>query len=239
MNILIYDDDASFCTELADACAAINKKTHSDIANVVCSTNSAAEALEYVRANGGDAIVCLLDIMANNIPVGFDLARDIKEVNSENIIIYVTDYFERIAFDVEQKINALCFILKHGESFQKELAEVLLHTKKSMESQFYTVENTSGAYRVNYKDIYYFEKDKRSQNVVLVYRGGYSTFRSTLVKVKNTLPDHFCYAHKAFIVNAENIILADKKTMTLHFDDAQQCPFSLLYKKEILKWVTK
>jgi len=235
MNILIYDDNLEFIDVISKTVDAINVK-HNGIFGVPRCLNDANSVLDYIDNNKHDQTVFLLDIVADDIDVGYMLAEKIKESDSNSIVIYITDYMESILYDMKQKLTALCFISKTSSHFHEELESALLYAQEILEDKFFlTGETNKEVFRVRYDDIYYFEKQKRSHYIQIVHKNGYSIFRSSLANLIDTLDRYFCYSSKEFIVNTRNIKNIDKKTYTIHFDEGVSCPFSITRRNELLR----
>ncbi|MFZ7120462.1 MAG: LytR/AlgR family response regulator transcription factor [Eubacteriaceae bacterium] len=142
---------------------------------------------------------------------GIDLAIDIKTKLKDLSIIFISAYDR--ALDA-YKINAFDYICKPirekllYESLDRFLIEYRKNKQYKEKSLYYTLKNNCDYFKINYKDILYFEKDKNK--VILYYEQNnkmqITHFYKSLNQVeKELLMDNFIRCHSGFIVN-KNVI---------------------------------
>ena len=238
MNVIVYDDDIKFIDFMRESLDELNSK-HNGIFGTPIYYLDTKALQEYAVVNYENPALYILDIMTGNVQTGYTLAEHIKKANSENLIIYVSDYKEKIlSNNMVHKMIALGFILKDSDRFLSELEEGLLSAHDLFAGVYFVATTNKGAIKLRYQDIYYFHKKKGTETVIICHRNGFYKFNDSLVNIKSRLSSYFCYSTKEYIVNTQAITKIDNQTKTVYFGNAEQCPFSRTRKKELLKWIS-
>ena len=238
MKIVAYDDDIKFIDILKKSLVALNNK-HGGVFDVSTFFNNISDTLACAKDCKGTPSIFLLDVVAANQQVGYELAKSIKNINPDNLIIYVTDFTEEIIYNMTQKLMAVCFVLKSSEKFLLELEEGILFCRDLLNDKFFVAENNSSLLRVRYDDIFFFEKYKGTQYINIVHMGGNFSFKGNLTEISAKLELHFIFANKSVIVNTRNIQTLEKSTKTLHFEYGHECNYSRLRQGELYKWIRR
>ncbi|MDO5517565.1 MAG: LytTR family DNA-binding domain-containing protein [Clostridium sp.] len=153
----------------------------------------------------------ILDIDMNGIN-GIEAAEKVKRIQEEAIIIFLTSYDRWMsdAFDVQ----AFNYILK--EDMDRKLSNVIYKSiefskrKKSL----YKFKQGKNNIILPYKDIVYFESEKRKVNVIT--NNEEYCYYDTLNDVQSQVRDDiFIRVHTSFIVNMEYIMSFDGKNIFL------------------------
>jgi len=235
-NVAAYDDDRNFLDYLAEAINAINIK-HKGIFSEPVFYSDEKKLIDYCESNKQNPSVYLLDIMTDDIQTGFDLGQRVKEANTDNKIIYITDFKEEILSNMVQKMLSLGFILKDSARFCNELEEGLLESHDSFVSNFLIGRNAKKAVKVKFEDIYYIEKIPYSDYSTVVHKNGCTNIRESLSNLIGKLNDDFCYSSKEYIINRQRIESIDRENKLIRFENGKQCPYSRTRSKEVLKWL--
>jgi len=238
MKVLTYDDDAKFTGIISDAILQIEKKHDGVFDGLVCF-NDVISVIKYVDKYRDECAntVFLLDIIAGKEPVGYDLARHIKQVLPDSIIIYITDFPNIVIQNMRENIDALGFVIKTSPKFFEELEYALLRAYRILDSAFFIEKNNREVFRIKHDDIFYFEKLKESRYVRVVHKDGRNTFRGSLVALLERLEDYFRYADKVHVVNTRNIKRMDKEESIIYFDNGVKCSFSSTRKNDLMQWM--
>ena len=240
MRIVVYDDDKNFLEFIKDTVAKINTK-HGNIFGTPVYFTEKKEVMEYVTANKDQSAVFLLDIMADNVSAGYEIAEHIKDTEPCNLVVYISDFIDDYALNMEQKIISFAFIRKGSPHFFDELSKALLSAHSQLAGQIFLAEEHSNFTPIKYKDIFYFEKIKRDKYTNLVYDGGAVYVRDTLKSIKAKLDGKgvFIYSNKRYIVNIRKITEIDKHDEMLVFVNGDKVPFSPTRKKELLTCISQ
>ena len=232
MEIVVYDDDAQFVALIEAAIEDLNKK-YDGVFGLPKCFGDMKDVLEYAEANVDKPIVFLLDIVTDGVQTGFDIAKRIKQFSPDNLIIYITDFKEKILSNMVHKMLSFGFILKESERFYDELEEGLSNARDLFMGQYFVNDGYKSMVRLRFRDIYYFEKKKQTQYIIIVHKDGYSTIKENLVRLKKKLNSDFCYSTKEYIVNTQAITRVDKIEKKLYFENGVVCPYSRTRKKEL------
>lgn len=154
-----------------------------------------------------------LDVEMERQENGIELARRIRLLYQEPVIVYVTNHLECApeAFEV----NAYRFIPKR--MLTEKLSDVLDHALAvidQIDQRAYVVDTPDCAERILYKNIVRIEKDGKYIN--LYHRNGTCRERKTLTEVMNALSSaEFIYVDKSYIVNLRQIESIKKDQLVL------------------------
>ena len=199
INILLCDDDKDFLQRLTEVVtsqplppgisACVTKSVHS-------SAITDRQLSQYQ--------IMFLDIDMDERS-GMDIARRVRELHLDTIIIFVTNYPE---FSMEgYEVRAFRYLLKQEMQqklplyFRDALAEIP-HDKRELRFSV-----NAEPYRVAYKDILYLESQQR---IVVLHtenplQGG-DRFYGKLEDLENELePDGFLRIQKSYLVNMAHI----------------------------------
>lgn len=129
---------------------------------------------------------------------GIDTARELRTYSTESILIFVTGFTDYVFQGYE--VRALNYILKpyDGEKIRAVLKQALALLQKEQEP-FYVVTNGGGTYKVRFRDIFYFQSDRRK--IRLCAKGGAYEFYGKLDEIQEMLPDSFVRVHQRYLVN--------------------------------------
>lgn len=199
INILLCDDDKDFLQRLTEVVTS----QPLPLGMSVCVTKSAYSSAITDRQLSQYQIM-FLDIDMDERS-GMDIARRVRELHLDTIIIFVTNYLE---FSMEgYEVRAFRYLLKQEMQqklplyFRDALAEIP-HDKKELRFSV-----NAEPYRVAYKDILYLESQQR---IVVLHtenplQGG-DRFYGKLEDLENELePDGFLRIQKSYLVNMAHI----------------------------------
>ena len=174
-------------------------------------------ALLFETARGGKEYdVIFLDIVMPGID-GISLARELREINEDVIIVFITSKIEFMQTGYE--VKAFRYLLKdqisHGLNKIWNDIESELALKKD---EYFVFEFERQVCRRRYRDILYFESSLR--RVTLHTKDSADTFYGKLDDIEKASP-LFLRIHKSFLVNkrhirrisADTVILSDGKVL--------------------------
>lgn len=208
VNILVCDDELSFAEKLSEM--LYQQHLPEGISISIIKTNRAADLsdnqLSYFH-------IMFLDIDMGKCS-GMDIARRVRKLHFETILIFVTNYPQ---FSLEgYEVRAFRYLLKRdleqklSTYYQDALAEI------PKQKQALDFSNNSESYHVEYKNILYLESRKR---IIYLHtlepeRSGYR-FYGTMEKLAEELFQYgFLRIQKSFLVNMAHI-------RKLNYDKAQ------------------
>lgn len=144
---------------------------------------------------------------------GLKIARKIKTIQADSLIIYVTNYVEHAVEAFE--VNAFRYIPKNLlEAKLPEAYKILTEQIQQKKERYFTIQNSARMEKIPESQIYYLVKDKKY--VYIKYRFGESRIRSTLEEAYQRLDQNeFIRIDKSYIVNLKHIMGLEKRQVKL------------------------
>lgn len=144
--------------------------------------------------------VIFMDIDMSDNANGIAVAKEIREIDKNAKIIFVTNYtdYQNYAFSV----HAFAYLVKpiNREQIYHVLDEVIDYSKTDLKSPYLHISTTDGCKKFLVEDIYFFEYHNRQ--VKMVTNQGIYFLKQTLSQIECMLHSHgFAMPHKSFIVN--------------------------------------
>lgn len=146
---------------------------------------------------------------------GIELAKMIRQENSDLYIIYITSYAEYAAEGY--KLNVYQYIVKQDMEVRlPEIARNLIDKIKKDHDQYRIIHNVGGQEKIYLKDIVYIYKGKESKYIYYVTDHGEHKERCTLEQIWKVLEgQEFVKVERAYIVNIRHIIKLEKNKLFL------------------------
>lgn len=149
---------------------------------------------------------------------GIDFAKDLREVNKDFYLIFLTAH---------QRYMHVSFIVKVFDYLVKPINKNILEDLVSRIKEEFTYDkkiflhlNKWESVRTN--DILYIEKCG-NKSIIITRNDKYSTLK-TLDALLNELPIFFRKCHRSYIVNENKILRLDKKKGYVYFSKDKYCP---------------
>lgn len=185
--------------------------------------------------------IYFLDInLKNDSYNGFQLAKEIRKLDTRGFIIFVTTHGELMPETFKYRIEAINYIIKdHIEEMKDQISESLsdinnlIGIEQQDQENYYTVKGVDTVYQIPMKEIFYLEISG-SHQVTLHSKYRSVEFRGDLSKIEKELNCDYVRVHQSFLVNREQITLVDKKNNTLRLKDGNEIPISRRGKRELL-----
>lgn len=163
--------------------------------------------------------IYILDIEIKNSISGIDIARKIRKVDWDSIIIIVTSHSE-LSFQVmKAQIMLLDFISKF-DNFEGSLKQAINKALELVDKKkIIKVENKGVSYIVYIKDILYIERDTVDRKCFIHTSYGSVPISKTLNELQDELGSNFYMSHRSCLVNLNNISKIDWKESIIYFND--------------------
>lgn len=174
----------------------------------------------YEQIKNQEIDILFLDIDFKNGKNGIDFALELRKLNKNFYLIFVTAFQRYIQLSLTTKvfdylikpinrevIHDLC--LRLNEEF-KANTNLFLHINKWI------------SIRTN--DILYIEK-MRNQAIIYTERFSRTTYK-TLEQLLEILPENFVRCHRSFIINTNKIVSIDRKLNLAYFINERSCPIN-------------
>jgi len=194
----------------------------------------AAEAAEYLRAEGATAICWDMTGAADRIA----LSQVRPHCQQAYLLVLAGPETSPLAF-LNPSIAPSSLVIRplSAPELQRAARELLDFLRRSRQtpgqpdSECLTVTWRDGQQRIPYTDIYYFEA--RDRRLYARLRGEEIAFSGTLEKLEEDLPSSFQRCHRSFIVNRDQIERVMLSQNLIALWDGLTVPLSRSYKKAI------
>lgn len=160
--------------------------------------------------------IYILDLELPN-KSGIDIAREIRKVDWDSIIIISTSHDELELRMLKQKLLIFDFISKFDD-VQKRLSETIdIVLKKLDTKKIISFKSDKELHAVKIDDILYICKDNITNKTKLVTSNNTYLLRESLSGFVQKLNSNFYQTHRACYVNTEKIESVDFKNSIIHF----------------------
>lgn len=231
LNFVLCDDEINMLNRLSLLFEKTFIKNDFE-AQILLKTTNYKEILSYMSNNLVNVVV--LDIEFKNSQLnGLDIANEIRKINKDCYIIFITSHFEYLMKAYDYKTFA--YLFKNALN-----VETLSTTLNRL------FEDISGNYRkflkidhkgtfVDLNDIQFIEKN----GVKLIYHTLHGTFSTYnfFTKIEHSLPPNFVRCHKSFIANINNICNISLSNNSIVFINNEICYIGPKYKNSFMEMI--
>lgn len=232
LKIAICDESSEYMEQLVQITEKIIKKSEYD-AEIVLSVTDPVKILDMIAASPEDFFFILTDaVFSESRLSGIELGREIRKINRDCHIVYVTSHQETIHDILNSMTRPSGFYLKPIDEQDLEIltADIYrdyLNVSKKDDDYFYLNIGAS-MYRIPTDSILYFESyDKKIYIHTLNQRIG---FYDSLANLENRLGKDFIRCHKSYIINRSKISSISFSEMTIKMENGAQISISRTYK---------
>lgn len=161
-----------------------------------------ADGDEFVEAYRAQFDLILMDIQMRFMD-GMSAAEEIRKVDSEVVIIFITNMAQYAIKGYE--VDALDYILKPISYFQfSQRLQRAVSRMKRREEHFLTIKIKSGVKRFKISDILYIES--QGHKLVFVTKAGETETTGTMKELEEQLAGHpFFRGNKGYFINLEHV----------------------------------
>ena len=174
------------------------------------------QLLEDISERGNHQLF-LLDIeIKDDDKRGLDVAREIRKLDSQAVIAFVTSHSEFMPVSFEYLVSAIDFIDKELPEplFIKRIENVISsvsdNQRRTVSEDSFIFTGSKAQIQVPFKDLLYIEQEPR-----------------------------LFQCHRSFIVNPYNISLIDKENRLVHFQNGSSCIVSRLKIRPLMKAIER
>lgn len=229
LNFIICDDDIHMINKLSLLFEKTFIKNDFD-AKIVLKTQNYKELLSFMSSNLVNVVV--LDIEFKNTKInGLNIAEEIRKINKDCYIIFITSHFEYIAEAYDYKTFAYLFKNSLSVETLSNTLNRLFDDILGTSTKFLKVDG-KGTF-IDLNDIQFIEKS----GMKLIYHtshGLVNTYNS-FSRLENKLPDNFVRCHKSFIANVNNIAQISLADSSINFKNDEVCYIGPKYKSLLME----
>lgn len=189
---------------------------------------------KLIKSNN-DIKIYLLDI---ELPgkSGIEIAKKIREVDWDSIIIMLTNHNELEMKILKQKLLIFDFISKFDDYENKLIDTINYVLSRLNKRKTITFKCNKELHHVKLNDILYLYRDTTLEKTVIVTNTKEYAIREPLNKLALKLGSKFFKTHRACYVNLDKVDKVDFKNGLIHFTTGKKIDYlSRNYKKELEK----
>lgn len=216
INIALCDDNVTSITSIAKLieAALINLDFEAEISLI---TSNQDLVLSKIKRKEIDILFLDVDFK-NHGKNGIAFAKDLREINKDFYLIFLTAHFEysMLAF----KCKTFDYLMKPIVEFN--LIDVLKRLKEDFFCSNSALVKLNKDFWIKPNNILFIERNK-SKTTVYTKDSTYETNYS-LNSILEELPDSFVRIHRSYIVNQEHVQKINKDKKLIIFDGDACCP---------------
>lgn len=218
LKIGICDDNIDCITTIAKSIESeiIEQKLNAEIVYITDSQKKIFDAIYNKEID-----ILFLDIdFKNKGKNGIDFANDLREVNREFFLVFLTSHqrYMHVSFCVK----VFDYLVKPSNKYViQDLISRLKSEFQNNKSLFLTLNKWIS---VRIDDILFLEKLRNKTRIVTCY-DEYTTTK-TLDNLLNELPNSFLKCHRSYILNATKVKILDRKSQYAYFNKKIKCPIN-------------
>lgn len=212
--------------------------------SIVTATNDPQEILNFLKNDTKTVGIYFLDIDLRCSLNGIKLAEEIRKIDREGFIIFITTHIEMSFLTFEYKVEAMDYIIKDDYiKIKNRINDCLLEANKRFnENQIYkeskslfTFKNNEKIINVKFDNILFFETSSTVHKVRIHEVNRQIEFYGNLKDIESELDERFCRCHKSFIVNKDNIKEIDTFNRIIYMINEEICLVSVRELRKLLK----
>lgn len=229
LNFIICDDETNMLNRLSGLFEKAFIKNDFD-AKIVLKTSNYKQLLSYMSSNIVNVVVLDIEFKNSNIN-GLNIAEEIRKINKDCYIIFITSHFEYLAQAYDYKTFAYLFKTSLSVDTLSDTLSRLFNDISGSSRRFLKID-TKGTF-IDLNDIQYIEKN----GMKLIYHTSQENFETynSFLKIENNLPENFVRCHKSFIVNVNNIVNISLPNSTITFKNGDICYIGPKYKNYFME----
>ena len=181
--------------------------------------------------------IVILDI---NMPVtnGLQIAKMIRDVNSETIIIFCTNYAQYALNGYE--VGALGYIIKPiteysiFKNIDRAIAALKKRESESSEKERFVITNAEGRHIISIEDLMFVEVIKHDLYFNVLKEGKVVTYqtRGTMYEMCEKLEKNgFARCYVSYLINLDHVVSVNKQKCEIKLTDGRTMPLSRNFQK--------
>lgn len=229
LNFVICDDNIQMINQLSLLFEKSFMKNDFD-AKIVFKTQDYKELLSFMSSNLVNVVVLDIEFKNSNLN-GLNIANEIRKINKDCYIIFITSHFEYVVEAYDYKTFAYLFKNALSVETLSNTLTRLFEDASCSSSKFIKVDGKGNF--LDLSDIQFIEKS----GMKLIYHTTHGSVEvySSFSKLENKLPNTFVRCHKSFIANVNNISNISFTDSTITFRNAEVCYIGPKYKNCLME----
>lgn len=229
MDIVILEDDPKFAQNLESIITSSFKTLV-----IAANTGNLQNITDYINKMNSPALF-LLDIVIGKENTGFKAARLIAESKVKSLIIFITDYPNKIMFNPVYKINSYNIILKRSPCFEDELKITIESALRDIFiDKCFIYQDRFTRLSIDVEGIIYIETVKGKRQICIYHENGVYMLNMRMNVMLQKLGSGFCRCHNSYIVHLKKIIEINHRERKIIMSNGSICYYSYLKENEFL-----
>ncbi len=232
LNFVLCDDEINMLNKLSLLFEKAFIKNDFE-AQIVFTTSNYKELLSYLTSNMVNVVV--LDIEFKNSKInGLDIANEIRKINKDCYIIFITSHFEYLMKAYDYKTFAYLFKSALSVETLSETLNRLFDDISGNTRKFIKIDN-KGTF-IDLTDIQFIERSGMKLIYHTLHTGNFEAY-SSFAKIEENLPQNFVRCHKSFIANINNIVNISLSDNCITFKNGDICYIGPKYKNSFMEMI--
>lgn len=229
LNFIICDDETHMINKLSLLFEKAFVKNDFD-AKIVLKTSNYEELLSFMSSNLVNVVVLDIEFKNSNIN-GLNIAEEIRKINKDCYIIFITSHFEYVMEAYRYKTFAYLFKNSISVDSLTETLNRLFDDVSGSSTKFLKIDN-KGTF-VDLNDVQFIEKN----GMKLIYHTSHEIIETynSFSKIEDKLPENFVRCHKSFIANVNSIVHISLTDSSIIFKNEEVCYIGPKYKNCLLE----
>ncbi len=230
-EIYLCDDDPAWLQRIEHAVRCFQIKSDWEF-TVVCRTQSPRKLLSELESRGTKFGVYFLDVEYKTEMNGMALGAEIRRLDKNAFLIYITAHEDMALETFRLKLLALDFIAKTSRDLQDRIYQSLAYIEEKLACEEADTDALALGIGSSYrfflkKDIYFIESVKNSHSIELHTVSGIHRYPGTIRECCSRLPNGFRLCRKGCLVNLRHIQSAHSADRTLLLNNGERCRCSV------------
>lgn len=232
MDVIIFEDDPEFAKNLECIITDSFKSVE-----IIANTDSMEEISDYISKMNSPALF-FLDIVLGKKSLGLTAARRIMESKVGSLIVFITDYPNKILFHSIFKVNSYNIILKKSPCLEEEIKVTIESALKDvLIDQCFIYQDRFTMLSLDREGIIYVETVKGKKRVCIHHESGVYMLNIRMNAIMPKLGVNFFRCHNSYIVNMKKIAEINHRERKIIMNSGSVCYYSYLKRIEFLNCV--
>lgn len=238
--IYLCDDEPIWLERLNKAVIDYQIKSDWEI-TVEYQTTSPEQFLHFLTKRTPKNGIYFLDVDLKTSINGMELAKEIRRLDPQASLIFITTHDEMVMETFRLKLEALDYIIKDSSPLAEKIYLCLSHLEgvycstESQTSGSITIRADGSYHTISVQDIYYIETIKNTHKVRIYLQNAMYHITESVTALQKRLGPDFYHCHKAYLVNIHHIAELDIETHNIILDNGSICPCSTREWRNIVK----
>lgn len=229
LNFVLCDDEINMLNKLSILFEKAFLKNDFN-AQISLKTSDYKEVLSFMSCNIVNVVVLDIEFKNSNIN-GIDIANEIRKINKDCYIIFITSHFEFLMEAYDCKTFAYLFKNSLNINTLSDTLNRLFDDVYGSSKKFVKIDS-KGTF-IDLNDIQFIEKS----GMKLIYHTLHGCFHtySSFNMLMQSLPSNFVRCHKSFIANINNIVQISLANNSISFKNNETCYIGPKYKNSFME----